>query len=373
MLFLEALWCASATHVATHRSSDNPDCSWRVGVNLPPDEAALAELRELAALGALGPEELLLASQLTGARTVPAVMKLRLVRRRPPAQVQPPREQQPPRRRALRGPDTGLPPRGAVDVYGYSNANSDGSGGAALYISDSDAAAATMAVAAAAPINPQLGKAEGLSAATAEAPWRVGPGQRASGGYGSGYSAEYLHCGVNLNGLPRLQGQGQAPGRSAGGDVRLVLPTPRKGQTVYEHSGVGGVGGSTGFQLPSGLSELQEPAVLLDAVGVGGGEMTDSSRRPDYHASSLGQQGAGAPAAKSSMANQGQAAVALAAAAADTAGMGRMKGGATGTGNGRWPHGVVAKGPVAEAVEQAGGAQEVAASDDKAVLEQLGE
>ncbi|GLC40592.1 hypothetical protein PLESTM_001090800 [Pleodorina starrii] len=79
-----------------HRSADDPDCSWRVGVNLPPDEAAISELKQLAASGLLRPEELARAPQLTGARTVPAVMKLRLVRK----QAQTPHPQQQPLRPA---------------------------------------------------------------------------------------------------------------------------------------------------------------------------------------------------------------------------------------------------------------------------------
>ncbi|GLC53515.1 hypothetical protein PLESTB_000757900 [Pleodorina starrii] len=66
-----------------HRSFKNPNCSWRVGVNLPPDAAALAELQQLVAAGVLLPEDVARAPQLIGARTVPAVLKLRLVRRRP--------------------------------------------------------------------------------------------------------------------------------------------------------------------------------------------------------------------------------------------------------------------------------------------------
>ncbi|KXZ55666.1 hypothetical protein GPECTOR_2g1216 [Gonium pectorale] len=62
------------------RSSETPGCSWRVGVHVPPDEAARQELEQLAAL--LGPSDAELAAHFLGAKTVPAVMRVRLAVRR---------------------------------------------------------------------------------------------------------------------------------------------------------------------------------------------------------------------------------------------------------------------------------------------------
>ncbi|KAG2501688.1 hypothetical protein HYH03_000190 [Edaphochlamys debaryana] len=61
------------------RSSENPDSSWRVGVTMPPDDEAQRELAALSLL--LGPQDVAAAAQLMGARTVPAVMRVRLVRK----------------------------------------------------------------------------------------------------------------------------------------------------------------------------------------------------------------------------------------------------------------------------------------------------
>ncbi|KAG2488180.1 hypothetical protein HYH03_013321 [Edaphochlamys debaryana] len=66
------------------RSLDAPGTSWRVGVTLPPDESARQELDQLALL--LGASEHAAAERLIGGRTVPAVMRLRLVRKTQQAQ-----------------------------------------------------------------------------------------------------------------------------------------------------------------------------------------------------------------------------------------------------------------------------------------------
>ncbi|KXZ43615.1 hypothetical protein GPECTOR_85g345 [Gonium pectorale] len=67
------------------RDSENPGCSWRVGVQVPPTEAARRQLDRIAAL--LGPEDASLAARFNGAKTVPAVMRVRLVQA-PPSQPQ---------------------------------------------------------------------------------------------------------------------------------------------------------------------------------------------------------------------------------------------------------------------------------------------
>ncbi|PNH04175.1 Tiny macrocysts protein C, partial [Tetrabaena socialis] len=69
------------------RSSEAPDCSWRVGVSLPPDAEAAQELKQLAL--ALGPEDAQAATEFMGTRTVPAVMRVRLVRKSHPAWAAP--------------------------------------------------------------------------------------------------------------------------------------------------------------------------------------------------------------------------------------------------------------------------------------------
>ncbi|KAG2445088.1 hypothetical protein HYH02_008955 [Chlamydomonas schloesseri] len=61
------------------RSSEAEGVSWRVGVTLPPDPAAAAELDELART--LGPNNVAVASRLIGGKVVPAVMRVRLVKR----------------------------------------------------------------------------------------------------------------------------------------------------------------------------------------------------------------------------------------------------------------------------------------------------
>ncbi|PNH12261.1 Tiny macrocysts protein B [Tetrabaena socialis] len=67
------------------RSADAPGCSWRVGVMVPPDAAALADLEELSTL--LGPADRQAAAELMGSRTIPAVMRVRLVRKPCPVAV----------------------------------------------------------------------------------------------------------------------------------------------------------------------------------------------------------------------------------------------------------------------------------------------
>ncbi|PNH09202.1 Tiny macrocysts protein B, partial [Tetrabaena socialis] len=65
------------------RASEAPDCSWRVGVMVLPDAAARRELDQLALT--LGPEDTQVAAELLGMKTVPAVMRVRLVRKQRPA------------------------------------------------------------------------------------------------------------------------------------------------------------------------------------------------------------------------------------------------------------------------------------------------
>ncbi|KAG2445087.1 hypothetical protein HYH02_008954 [Chlamydomonas schloesseri] len=65
------------------RSSEAEGVSWRVGVTLPPDPAAAAELDELSR--GLTPDDVAVASRLIGGKVVPAVMRVRLVRRNPNA------------------------------------------------------------------------------------------------------------------------------------------------------------------------------------------------------------------------------------------------------------------------------------------------
>ncbi|KAG2431968.1 hypothetical protein HYH02_013184 [Chlamydomonas schloesseri] len=64
------------------KSSEAEGISWRVGVSLPPDPRAAADLAELAR--SLGPDDpaVLTASRLVGGKVVPAVMRVRLLRRR---------------------------------------------------------------------------------------------------------------------------------------------------------------------------------------------------------------------------------------------------------------------------------------------------
>ncbi|KAG2430818.1 hypothetical protein HXX76_009794 [Chlamydomonas incerta] len=61
------------------RSSESDGISWRVGVTLPPDPAAAAELEELSR--GLTPDDVAVASRLIGGKVVPAVMRVRLVKR----------------------------------------------------------------------------------------------------------------------------------------------------------------------------------------------------------------------------------------------------------------------------------------------------
>ncbi|KAG2430819.1 hypothetical protein HXX76_009795 [Chlamydomonas incerta] len=61
------------------RSSESDGISWRVGVTLPPDPAAAAELEELSRT--LGRDDVAVASRLIGGKVVPAVMRVRLVKR----------------------------------------------------------------------------------------------------------------------------------------------------------------------------------------------------------------------------------------------------------------------------------------------------
>ncbi|KAG2430820.1 hypothetical protein HXX76_009796 [Chlamydomonas incerta] len=61
------------------RSSESDGISWRVGVTLPPDPAAAAELEELSR--GLTPDDVAVACRLIGGKVVPAVMRVRLVKR----------------------------------------------------------------------------------------------------------------------------------------------------------------------------------------------------------------------------------------------------------------------------------------------------
>ncbi|PNH03659.1 Tiny macrocysts protein B [Tetrabaena socialis] len=65
------------------RSSESPNCSWRVGVMAPPDADARQELDHLAHV--LGPEVAQTAAELIGFKVIPAIMRVRLVRKLPPA------------------------------------------------------------------------------------------------------------------------------------------------------------------------------------------------------------------------------------------------------------------------------------------------
>ncbi|PNH12265.1 Tiny macrocysts protein B [Tetrabaena socialis] len=61
------------------RSSAAPSISWRVGFTLPPDAEARLELEQLALV--LGPDEVQAAAELMGMKTIPAIMRVRLVRK----------------------------------------------------------------------------------------------------------------------------------------------------------------------------------------------------------------------------------------------------------------------------------------------------
>ncbi|GFR47567.1 hypothetical protein Agub_g9292 [Astrephomene gubernaculifera] len=65
----------------TKRSAEAEGISWRVGVTLPPDETDAEEFARMAHV--LGPGEQRDLVQLLGARVVPAVMRIRLVRKQP--------------------------------------------------------------------------------------------------------------------------------------------------------------------------------------------------------------------------------------------------------------------------------------------------
>ncbi|PNH09214.1 Tiny macrocysts protein B, partial [Tetrabaena socialis] len=65
------------------RASESPNCSWRVGVMAPPDAEARQELEQLAQV--FGPEDTQAAAELMGLKVVPAVMRVRLVRKLRPA------------------------------------------------------------------------------------------------------------------------------------------------------------------------------------------------------------------------------------------------------------------------------------------------
>ncbi|KAG2425298.1 hypothetical protein HXX76_013879 [Chlamydomonas incerta] len=64
------------------RASETPGCSWRVGVRVLPDETARRNLDQLAAV--MGPDDVSVAAKLMGSQVVPAVMRLRLVRKPAP-------------------------------------------------------------------------------------------------------------------------------------------------------------------------------------------------------------------------------------------------------------------------------------------------
>ncbi|GLC70645.1 hypothetical protein PLESTF_001017600 [Pleodorina starrii] len=402
------------------RSADSPDCSWRVAVNLPPDEIALAELQHLAAAGALGPDDLALASQLTGVRRVPAVMKLRLVRRqRPPEQQQhqvslqqQQQGRQPNRQHSILQRESGMAAAaarggggGGGGEYGgeYLGSGDISRGGSHLHHSsiadftngggggNGAVGAYSLLLQGAPHLRSSLRNGESPYTATGFSSQRQGGGGGRGGhdGY-SGTGGEVPSVPQNSSGVGGF-GSGAAVNfapaprplqRAAGGsgDMRLVLPAPGESRNGY----FGAAGGSVGFQLPRAVAADMRSPIRLDVFGGGGGGggggpgSVDSSadRRLNHAASTLGaagQQGVWGPVMRAPVAP----ATAATAAAEEPADAERPPGvsfGGVGAGR-QWARGSAGVGPVAEATEQPSSAGDSAAvalsEEDRAVLEQL--
>ncbi|EFJ49581.1 hypothetical protein VOLCADRAFT_89940 [Volvox carteri f. nagariensis] len=421
---MEAAFARRLSRLLLHlakRSRESTDCSWRVGVKTSPDAVTLGELRQLAAVGALGPEELALAAQLTGTHAVPAVMRLRLVPRRqsPLLSMQSRRQhhhhhqQQQQRRPARLASDSnlGMMSGGAGGGGGGGGSGSGGgpgidsadvfhgdlrhgvqqhllkNGEAGMGVYRRNGGGYLVAAVQPAATQAQPHNNLDLVSEVAEGARRVPVWQRLDvGGYGGSVGSEAAppSDGRSSGRDSRSSGLGNTtnvapyPGPMAAAaavvaappppfgrsqtrnnDVRLVLPSP----VVSRNSYLNGFGGGDGFQLQPATTDMRTPPRLGAAAPVGSGGSSSGGGASVVRRTSL----------ETSSAHGVWAPVAAAAAADHPWGLGR--GGGGGGGGPTWQRAVPEwMGPVAEATEHPDGCDPAACTlnaEDEAVLEQL--